>query len=102
MERTFIHRSVSEKAHGHLIAALVLSCQRDSGSDWQLSSNNAIASQHTVFIAPHMHRATLTLAASRYLPKEFSHHFIGRHALEQSVSMLTIAGQHLILRAQRG
>src|SRR5687768_5582594 len=99
MKCALIDCCFAEETKRYLVCPFVLRSKGNAGSEWYLTSNNSMSTQEVYFLAEHVHRTALALRAPGRFAVQLGHQRIRSHSFGQSMSMLAVAGQDVILFA---
>jgi hypothetical protein len=100
MKSALVHRRFTKETEGYPVGFLILRGKRDSSRQGNLAANDSVTAKKIKFLIEDMHRAALAARGSTRFAIQFGHDGIRRNALGDSLTMLTITCEHVVIFAQ--
>src|ERR1700730_8504539 len=97
MEGALIDGGLTKETERHTICTFVFRRERCSGRQWNLPPHDRVSPETTNATVEHVHRHAFAMGTAGLLPKQLSHYRFGCHSFGNRVSVLAIAGQHVIV-----
>src|SRR4029077_12996843 len=102
VEGALIDRSITEKAERDAIFAAILDSESQSHRQRNVSGDNGVTSVHVMLLVEKMHRATQAARTPCFFPKKLRHTCVGAGAASESVSMIAVGGDNVVIITNGG
>jgi hypothetical protein len=99
VERSFVYSAFSEEVQDYLVGFPVVDGKSHSCGQRHASSDYTVASHEVMLDVIHMHRASFAFGDSGTLPEEFGHDAPGFSSSSNSLPMLSISADYIIIRS---
>jgi hypothetical protein len=98
MKRALVDGAVAKEAKCNPIFTSVFGGKGHPGSERHVRADNGVTAIHVVLAVKKVHRTAKTARATGLFAKEFSHAGVGTGSFYQSVSVVAIRGDEIIIR----
>ena len=101
MKSALIDCAVSEKTKRQAVFVSVLAGEGQPAGERDVGADNRMAAVHVMSLIEKMHRSAQTARATSFLTKKLSHTSIGRRPASESMGMVAICRNEVIIVADR-
>jgi hypothetical protein len=101
VKRALIDRAVAEKAKRHAIFISIFTGEGQAASERDMRSDNGVSSIHMVLAIEKMHRTAESMGTPRGFAKKFRHAGIGARSPGESMRMIAISRDDIIIMSRR-
>jgi hypothetical protein len=98
---SLIDRAIAEETKGHAIFTSIFAGESETAGQRHVRAHDGMSTVHVMFLVEKMHRTSQAAGTAGIFAEQFRHTGIGAGTAGQSVGMIAIGGDDIIVKSDR-